>query len=237
MTLASAAAQQTSALAAANAAAANPSVAGASPAAASRASLSGDFDDFLKLLMTQLKNQDPSNPLDTTQFTTQLVQFASVEQQINANSNLTQLIELTQGEQVMQSSQMVGKQVLVKSDQIVLQDGAGTIRFDSAGAQPVGVAVYNAAGVKLTEAVVTAKPGTNEWTWDGRAANGARMKDGGYRIAVIGAQSDGTTAALPFTVRATATGVQRDNGNVTVRLGTAGVPMSSVQAVLDSTAR
>jgi len=234
MSLASLAAQQANALAAANTAA-RPS---ATPQAAtagsetSRAALTGNFNDFLKLLMTQLKNQDPSNPLDTNQFTSQLVQFASVEQQINANANLTQLIELTQGEQVLQSAQLVGKQVLVKSDRIVLQDGQGTIRFDSPTSQPVGIAIYSDSGAKLREAVITARPGSNDWTWNGRAANGATLKDGAYRIAVIGAQADGTTAPLPFNALAIATATQREGNTITLRLGAAAVPLSAVQSVL-----
>ena len=56
--------------------------------------LSGNFSDFLTMLMTQLKNQDPSSPMDANQFTSELVQFSSVEQQINTNGNLTQLIQL-----------------------------------------------------------------------------------------------------------------------------------------------
>src|SRR3979409_1060536 len=66
--------------------------------------LANNFTNFLSLLMTQLKNQDPSAPMDSNQFTTELVQFTSVEQQINTNSNLTQLIQLTQASQGEQSS-------------------------------------------------------------------------------------------------------------------------------------
>ena len=58
--------------------------------------LSGNFGDFLKLLMTQLQHQDPTSPLDTNQFTSELVQFSAVEQQINTNTSLTKLIQLTQ---------------------------------------------------------------------------------------------------------------------------------------------
>src|SRR5512135_1938062 len=71
-------------------------------------SLSANFGDFLKLRMTQLQNQDPTSPLDTNQFTTELVQFSSVEQQINTNTSLTQLIQLTQAGEVMQASAMTG---------------------------------------------------------------------------------------------------------------------------------
>src|SRR5580698_7887306 len=72
-------------------------------------SLSSNFSDFLSLLMTQLQNQDPTSPLDSNQFTSELVQFTSVEQQIDTNSNLTQLIQLTQASQIEQSAALIGK--------------------------------------------------------------------------------------------------------------------------------
>ena len=73
--------------------------------------LSGNFSDFLNMLMTQLQNQDPTSPLDTNQFTSELVQFSGVEQQINTNNSLTQLIQLTQAGEVMQSSAMAGNRL------------------------------------------------------------------------------------------------------------------------------
>ena len=103
--------------------------------------LSGNFDDFLKLLMTQLQNQDPTNPTDVNQFTSELVQFASVEQQIDTNANLTKLIQLTQSGSVLQGSAMVGKQVELDGDHLSLQNGTAGLRFTTATAQPVKIAV------------------------------------------------------------------------------------------------
>src|SRR5665213_245839 len=85
------------------------------------ASLSSNFGDFLSMLMTQLKNQDPTSPMDANSFTSELVQFSSVEQQINTNTSLTQLIQLTQAADVTQSSALLGKQVTVQSTQMPLQ--------------------------------------------------------------------------------------------------------------------
>jgi flagellar basal-body rod modification protein FlgD len=235
MSIASIAAQQQSALAAANAAAhaglADNAATGA--AGTARAALSGNFNDFLKMLMTQLRNQDPSNPLDTNQFTSQLVQFASVEQQINANANLTRLIELTQGQQVLQSAALVGKKVLVQTDRLPVQEGTARLRFELKAAQPVAVAVYSEAGVKLAEALIDGKAGMNEWVWNGRTSSGTRVADGAYRVAVIGAASNGATAAVPFQAMGTATAVQRGGETMQLRLGSATVPLSAVQAVLD----
>ena len=75
--------------------------------------LSTNFSTFLTMLMTQLQNQDPTSPLDSSQFTSELVQFSSVEQQINTNTNLTQLIQLTQASQVEQSSALLNKPATV----------------------------------------------------------------------------------------------------------------------------
>src|SRR3982751_3981363 len=79
--------------------------------------LSNNFSNFLSLLMTQLRNQDPTSPLNANEFTSELVQFSSVEQQIATNTNLTQLIQLTQASQIEQSASMLGKPVTVRSEE------------------------------------------------------------------------------------------------------------------------
>ena len=234
MNIATLSAQQNAALTAASTSASANG--GATPATqatgTARATLAGNFDNFLKLLMTQLKNQDPTSPLDTNQFTSQLVQFASVEQQINANTNLTQLIELTQGEQVLQASSLVGKHVVVKSDHIPLQDGAGQLNFSSPVARSVAITITTDAGIKIRDAVISANAGDNQWAWDGRNNAGSRVPDGSYRIAVIGANADGTVAAQAFTVQGTATGVSRQDSKVNLQMGTQVAPFFAVQQVL-----
>ncbi len=238
MSLASVSAQQNSALAAATAAASGTSA--SSPTAASNAtgvgstalgSLSGNFNDFLRLLMTQLQNQDPTSPLDTNQFTSQLVQFASVEQQINTNSSLTQLIQLTQGTELTQASAMVGKQVTVDSDHIPLQHGSGAVTFTAPATEPAAIAIFNDTGTKIREATLTAEKGQNTWNWDGTDNQGRSVPDGAYRIAVIGVGADGTTAALPFNVLGTATGVQKSGTSVQLQVGALASDFSSIQSV------
>ena len=116
-------------------AAATPASAAAAPAEGGALSkLSGNFNDFLKLLMTQLQHQDPTSPMDTNAFTSQLVQFSSVEQQINTNTSLNKLIEATQGGSVLQASGMVGKTVQATSDHLALQGGKAGVGFALSGA-------------------------------------------------------------------------------------------------------
>jgi flagellar basal-body rod modification protein FlgD len=246
MSLASVAAQQNpatqNAVSAANAAAAGTSSTGATTGTGASAgggalsSLSGNFSSFLSLLMTQLQNQDPTSPLDTNQFTSQLVQFAGVEQQINANTSLTQLIQLTQGSELMQASAMMGKQVAVQSDHMPLQNGSGALAFTAPAAEPAAIAIYNDAGSKIRDALVTATKGQNAWTWDGTDNSGNSVPDGSYRVAVIGANADGTTAALPFNVLGVATGVQKQGNAVQLQLGALTTDFTTVQSVVGQSA-
>ena len=170
MSIASVAAQQNSA---------KPQPQTAPPAGATALnSLSANFSDFLKLLMTQLQNQDPTSPMDTNQFTSELVQFSSVEQQINTNTSLTQLIQLTQASEVMQASAMTGKRVTVSSDHVALQNGKGTIQFTAPAAETVAFAIYSDTGTKLRDATMVAAKGSNTWTWDGTDGSGRTLPDG-----------------------------------------------------------
>ena len=201
--------------------------AGATAQATSVKSLAGNFNDFLKLLMTQLQNQDPTAPLDTNQFTQQLVQFTSVEQQINTNSSLTKLIEATQGNTLLQSSGLVGQTVNATSDQLSLQGGTGRIQFTSATAQPVSIGVYAPSGAKVSDAVVNGKTGVNTWIWNGKGPGGQAMPDGAYKVIA----TDTTGTAVPFTIQAAATGVQRVGDTLKVALGALQIPFSAVQSV------
>jgi flagellar basal-body rod modification protein FlgD len=195
------------------------------------ASLTNNFQDFLSMLTTQLQNQDPTSPMDSSQFTTELVQFTGVEAQIQGNGSLTQLIQLAQGGAALQASQMIGKTVQVTSNQLSLQNGTATIDFTAPSAGPAAIAIYATNGQKLFDTVVNATAGSNSYTWNGQTANGTTMPDGTYNVAVEGATARGAPAALPFTVQGTVTGTQQGNGTVSLDLGALTVGLSSLAAV------
>ncbi len=189
--------------------------------------LAGNFDDFLKLLMTQLQNQDPTSPMDTNQFTSQLVQFTSVEQQINTNSSLTKLIQATQGSNLLQASALVGQTVEVSGDQLSLQNGQASLHITGKTAQPVTIGVYAQSGAKLQETTVVPQAGSKSWTWDGKDATGRTMPDGAYKVVVKAA--DGSDVG--FDPLGIATGVQRNGDTMQVALGALSVDLSAVQSV------
>ncbi len=254
-TIASVAYQQSQLTAAANAAAAGltntgssaaSSAGGTSPTAASATgtgassssasggalgALSSNYNNFLTMLTTQLQNQDPSSPMDSSQFTSELVQFSSVEQQINTNSSLGQLIQLTQAGDLTQASAMLGSQVTATSSQVPLQNGKASLSFTAPAAEPVAIAVYNSAGTQILDTALTATQGSNTWNWNGKDSSGATVPDGAYTVAVMGQGSSGTATALPFTVTGTATGVSSGSNAVSLNLGALSVPFTAVTSV------
>ncbi|MFZ0019527.1 MAG: FlgD immunoglobulin-like domain containing protein, partial [Acetobacteraceae bacterium] len=164
-------------------------------------------------------------------FTTELVQFSSVEQQIDTNNSLTQLIQLTQSGEVMQASAMTGKQVTVSSDHVPLQIGQGTIEFTTPSAEPVDIAIYDANGNELSDNTMTSTTGSNTWSWNGTNGSGATVPDGSYKVVVTAANADGTTTTLPTSVVGTATGVQSQSTGMQLELGALSVNFSQVQSV------
>jgi flagellar basal-body rod modification protein FlgD len=196
------------------------------------ASLTGNFTSFLNLLMTQLQNQDPTSPLDSSQFTTELVQFSGVEQQISTNSSLQQMIALSQAGQVMQSAAIIGHQVAVQSNQMPLQNGTGGLQITPTQAGPVTITISNTAGAEVRTATVSATTGTSNWAWDGTDDSGNTLPNGNYNVTV----TQGTTStgsAVPFGVVGTATAVQNQNGTLNLQLGTLSVAFSTVQSLVN----
>ena len=212
-----------------------PTAAQAAAATGSSAitALTGNYKTFLNMLMTQLKNQDPTSPMDTNQFTTELVQFSSVEQQINTNSSLTQLIQLTQSGDLLQSSAMVGHTVAAGNTDMPVQNGSGQIQFTAAGAGPVSVTVFDSAGKNLGTSAVTATAGVNAWSWNAQDSNGTTQPNGDYKVVVTSTNAAGTSTTLPTDAVGVATGVVANSGTLQLQMGAVTTDFSNVQAVLN----
>jgi flagellar basal-body rod modification protein FlgD len=226
------AAQQAAAaaLAAANKAA-SASNTGTTSAGSALAQLGANFNQFLQLLLTQVQNQDPTDPTNTDQFTTELVQFTGVQEQVNANTSLGQLIKLQQSSQVLQSAGLVGKQATVTSNEITLQKGTGEITFTGTAGQPVAISIVDANGNDLRDVTLTANAGTNTWSWDGTDNNGSTVPDGAYGIAVETQAGSAAPAAVPFSVIGTATGISTSGTTTQLQLGALSVGLSALQGI------
>jgi len=163
-------------------------------------SLASNFQTFLTLLTTQLKNQNPLDPLDTNQFTQQLVQFAQVEQQIKQNSQLETLISIEKSAQATTALAYVGATVAIDGQTAALKNGMATWSFNVPKPITGQVTIRNGTGQTVYTGSFSMNAGTQGFQWDGKDAQGVQWPDGNYTITVTGKDTAGQTVAIPSEV-------------------------------------
>ncbi|MBB2203570.1 flagellar hook assembly protein FlgD [Gluconacetobacter takamatsuzukensis] len=228
-------ASEAAAKSSASTAASGGSSASTSTANSALSSLADNYTTFLTLLTTQLKNQDPSSPMNTDTFTTELAQFAGVEQQVETNTKLASLISLNEGSQLSSDSSLVGQQATANTTTLPLQNGAASLTYTGTAGETVGIAIANSGGTIVKDAIVTANSGSNTWTWDGTDNSGNKLSDGAYSVSVNTVDSTGTTSVLPFTVTGTITGVQKGTSDMNIQMGDATIPLSDITNLSSAT--
>jgi flagellar basal-body rod modification protein FlgD len=159
--------------------------------------LTSNFQTFLTLLTTQLKNQNPLDPLDTNQFTQQLVQFAQVEQQIKQNTQLETLISLEKSAQATTALAYVGATVAIDGQTAALTNHQATWTFNVPKPVTAQVTIRNATGQTVYTGSFSMSTGTQSFQWDGRDAQGVQWPDGNYTMTVTGKDTSGQTVAIP----------------------------------------
>lgn len=149
---------------------------------AAKQKLADEFDEFMLLLTTQLQNQDPTEPLDTNQFTQQLVQFTGVEQSVQVNKNLERLIALNSSQQTDSAVNYIGKYVETDGNTGFLRDGKGAFSYDiPPGAQTASITIMDSVGRPVHTQTVEATAGEYSYGWDGvNSFDGTDMPDGAY---------------------------------------------------------
>lgn len=195
--------------------------------------LSETYDNFLLLLTKQLQNQDPLSPMDTAQFTEQLVSFASVEQMIQQNSKLDQLVALQSSTNAYAAANFLGTDVAVASDKIMLEDGE--VRFDYTLETNAGKAVLNIYNsnnqlVMLMDANKTL--GTHKAMWDGTDYFGNQLPDGAYRVAVTYEDTLGKSYTADITSYGTVDGAEIVDGQVLLNIGDLRIPLEDVTRII-----
>lgn len=220
----------------ANASSTSSSATSASASAdAALSSLGQNYTEFLTLLTTQLQHQDPSDPMSTDSFTSELAQFAGVEQQVETNTNLASLITATQNSELEQSQSLVGNTATATSSKITLDDGSASLTFSAASTQNVAIAVSDSSGTIVKTDTLTPTSGTNTWTWDGLSDSGSTEPSGTYSVAVVQAASDGTTSTLSTQTTGTITGVTKGTNGVDVTIGGVSTSLDDVSAISQAT--
>lgn len=192
--------------------------------------LAKDFSQFLQLLTTQLQNQDPLAPMDSTEFTNQLVQFSQVEQQINSNQKLDSLLALQLSSISSVALGYVGMDIsYVSSD--MNYDGSTPVDINyalSSEAVTCKVNVYDEEGDLVYSADAPKDTGTNKFTWNGTETNGTPVEEGTYTVKIDALDKEGKAITNSTVVSGHVRGIETQNGVVYVLVGERAVAISSI---------
>jgi flagellar basal-body rod modification protein FlgD len=184
----------------------SPVVSATNPAASTSTdtnTIAGNFQTFLQLLTTQLKNQNPLDPLDTNQFTQQLVQFAQVEQQLKQNDQLTALVALQKTAQGTQALNFVGQMVAVDGTTAPLVDGEAKWLLSSPKPVTAQITLKSTTGQTVYSGTYSISAGNSQpFVWDGKDASGLQWPDGNYTLTITAQDASGQSVALSSEIQA-----------------------------------
>ena len=198
--------------------------------------LAEDFDDFLVLLTTQLQNQDPLDPADSTEFTNQLVAFAGVEQQINSNQRLESLVSLALGTSFSSSLNYVGKDVSYLSSEAYF-DGQKPVEISYAidgTSVDTTLNILDEEGTLVFTQQLTADDTQGEFMWDGRNSFGNILPAGTYEIRVDALDNQNEPLPATTVVTGHVNGVETQNGTTFLLVGERAVSVGNVINVTES---
>jgi len=218
--------------------AATSAATGASTAQAAASSagpaLAGNFNDFLKLLTTQLQHQDPTSPLDPNQFTQELVQFASVEQQINTNTSLSAMISLQQTQQAASALQFLGATVAVSGKTAELANGAANWSYSVTQPSTATINITNASGQVVYSTSQSVQPGAQTFSWNGVDKNGTAWPSGPYTISVSAVGANNQSVPVTTGVQGVVTGVDISKSPPTLTVAGQSYALNQVTQVLSA---
>ena len=200
----------------------------------SRTQLATNYSTFLTLLTSQLQNQDPLSPMDSTQFTQQLVQFSQVEQQIRTNEQLEGLVGQYKASSAGAALSYLGRDAIVEADDTMLANGAANwaYKLDSS-ADSVTLNVQDSRGRTVFTANGLKTAGSHLFTWDGKDADGNPLANGLYTLQVQAKTASGDAVPNTTTVRETIMGVDFSASTPTVITQSGSRTLDTVRAVLD----
>jgi flagellar basal-body rod modification protein FlgD len=194
--------------------------------------LSGNFSTFLTLLTAQLKNQDPTSPMDSNAFTQQLVMYSQVEQQIDTNTSLNTLIGQGVSNAALMTNSYLGKNVSVTNGMASLTQGAAGWTYNLASdAVKASMTVTNSAGKVVYTGDADTDVGNHSFAWDGKDNNGNQMNDGTYKLSVSAVDSAGNAVTTAIASAGTVTQIDLTGTTPQLIIGNMEVGLSDIAAV------
>ena len=197
-------------------------------------SVNENYTTFLTLLTTQLKNQDPTSPLDTNQFTQQLVQLTGVQQQLLSNELLQKLVDKgTGGGDISSAVNLIGKTATAATSTATLAGGKADWTYSlPANASAATLTVMDSSGQAVWSGNATAlSTGDHPFSWNGKTASGTTLTSGDYTLSVVAADASGATIAPSVSIIGTVSAVSTVNGVTKVQVGSTLSPLSTITGV------
>jgi flagellar basal-body rod modification protein FlgD len=217
---------------------ANASSAAASSALAS-SQIAGNFQSFLQLLTTQLQNQNPLSPLDTNQFTQQLVEFAGVQQQLNTNDSLATLVSLQQTAQSTQALAFVGKVAVVNGNTAPLAANSSTTSsanwlLSVPATSTVDITITASNGQTVFSGTYNATAGNSQpFSWNGQGNDGTQYPDGSYTLTAVGKDSSNNNVAIGTQVEGVVNSVDLTQSPPLLSIGSQTFTVNQIQSIVD----
>lgn len=172
-------------------------------------------EDFLRLFTTQLRYQNPINPMDSTEFTSQLAQFSSLEQLFNIGSQLKDLLLYQNSLQNTLTANLIGKEIRYEGDSIYLRDNALINYSLTIPASRVKITIYDSTGKAVrTVELNNQSDGPQSYQWDGKDSEGNKLPEGGYKIRIEAFDSKGNPIEVSTLSSGIVTGMTFEN-NIT----------------------
>ncbi|MBI1208571.1 MAG: hypothetical protein GC191_14965 [Azospirillum sp.] len=204
--------------------------------ATSLESLGNDINQFLKLLTTQLQNQDPLNPMDNAEVTNQMIGYANVQQNSATNTRLDSLIALQKTGTAAGGLSYLGKQVEADGNLVEVSDGSGLLAYNlDATAASVLVRVVNSSGQTVFSANSTSTAdvasGMHRVAWDAKDSEGDTLPDGTYSLYITALDASGAVIGSSTRATGTVTGVDVTGDDALLSLGTSTIKMTDVLAI------
>jgi flagellar basal-body rod modification protein FlgD len=208
--------------------------AAASASALANQQIAGNFQSFLTLLTTQLQNQNPLDPLDTNQFTQQLVEFAGVQQQLNTNDSLSTLVSLQQTAQSTQALGFVGKTAVVNGSTAGLTNSSATWDLSIPSASTVNVSITSSTGQTVFTGSYSANAGNSQpFTWNGQGNDGTQYPDGQYKLTATATDSSGNPVGVTTQIQGTVSSVDLTQSPPLLTIDGQTYTVSQIQSIVN----
>jgi len=200
----------------------------------STAGLASNFQTFLTLLTTQLQNQNPLDPLDTNQFTAQLVQFAQVEQQLKANDQLTSLVALQKTAQSTQALNFVGSTVAVDGSTVAF-NGSATWNLNADKDANATITISNSAGQEVYNGGYSLKAGNASFVWDGKGNDGTQWPPGNYTMSITAKDTTGAAVTVSTEIQGVVDSVDLTASPALLSMGGNNYTVDQIKRVIRAT--